>query len=80
MLKKERFINLERQAVNPVLTVPGCALRDPAIYYHEGEFHLYFTLVKGLYEDRQAWFIGHVKTQDFILFDELSCISPEGYA
>ena len=80
MMKKERFINLARQAVNPVLTVPGCALRDPAIYYHEGEFHLYFTLVKGLYEDRQAWFIGHVKTQDFILFDELSCISPEGYA
>jgi len=31
MMKTELFINFEQLAVNPVLTVPGCALRDPAI-------------------------------------------------
>ena len=80
MTREEFLTNLEQNAVNPILSVPGCALRDPAIYYHQGEFHLYFTLVKGLYGDRQEWYIGHVKTADFILFSEISCISPRGYA
>ena len=77
---QEFLAHLRQNVVNPVLSAPGCALRDPAIYYLEGEFHLYFTLVKGLYDDRQSWFIGHTKTPDFIFYSEISCISPKGYA
>jgi predicted GH43/DUF377 family glycosyl hydrolase len=62
-----------------ILKNPVQYLGTTSICYHEGNFHLYFTVVKGVFEDRQAWFIGHVKTQDFILFDEMTCISPEGY-
>lgn len=72
--------NFENFAANPILSVPGCALRDPALYYHAGEFHLYSSLITGLYGDTQEWYIGHVKTRDFILYSEITHISPVGYA
>ena len=80
MTKDKLISNLQQYVVNPVLFAPGCALRDPAIYFHDNEFHFYFSLVTGLYQDRQKWFIAHSKTTDFILFSDITCISPEGYA
>jgi len=62
---------------NPVWTLPDKHLRDPAALVHGGKVHLWFT-----YYDPKAktWHIGQSGTEDFIHFDEIRLISPEGYA
>lgn len=62
---------------NPVWSLPDKHLRDPAALVRGGTVHLWFT-----YYDPKAksWHVGQSAREDFIRFEEIRIISPEGYA
>ncbi len=62
---------------NPVWRLDKIHLRDPAVLVHDGKIHLWFT-----YYDPKArtWHIGQSATKDFIEYEDIRIVSPDGYA
>ncbi len=62
---------------NPVWRLPRMHLRDPAALVHNGKVHLWFT-----YYDpkKRTWHIGQSATEDFLSFEKIRIVSPNGYA
>lgn len=72
------MINFDYASIsNPVLSLEKNHVRDPAVLVHDDLIYLFFT-----YYDpkKKTWHIGTNTTEDFIRFNEVSIISPEGYA
>lgn len=57
-------------------------LRDPSVYKAEdGYYHIFYSRFSNKNWDRpENWAIGHVKTKDFIHYENDRDISPKGYA
>ena len=65
---------------NPVFSLPGLSVRDPAAIWHEGVCYLYYTRHAGDWEAGASWDVGMVATRDFGVFSEERVITPKGYA
>jgi len=65
---------------NPVFSLPGISVRDPAAIWHEGTCYLYYTREITPENGATSWDIGLVTTQDFRHFSEDRTITPDGYA
>jgi hypothetical protein len=65
---------------NPVFSLPGISVRDPAAVWRHGSCHLYYTRHIGDWGGSASWDIGLTTTPDFRRFSEEIVITPPGYA
>jgi len=69
-----------RGLTNPVFSIPGVSVRDPAAIWHDGVCYLYYTRHVGGWTQEATWDIGLVTTRDFRRFSDERIITPLGYA
>lgn len=66
-----------RKIKNPVFSLTGLDVRDPAVIIKDNLAYLFFTLFDPV---KTTWHIAMVTTKDFVKFSPVSIVSPEGYA
>ncbi len=65
---------------NPVFSISGISVRDPAAIWHDGTCYLYYTREISRPGMPTTWDIGVVTTRDFRSFSAERIVTPGGYA